>query len=148
MLLANSNTPTNSSYLSLGMYPTYASIHCGKEGSATAASEIRFSVDGVTSRALIAKSSGVYAPQATQPLGINTGILAAIYNIGGFNATSFSNNSPLDLEQLCTPGQITSYLAAGSVFSAAQADRLEGLFRPLYSILSVAVASARNKGTM
>ena len=148
MLLANSNTPTNSSYLSLGMYPTYASIHCGKEGSATAASEIRFSVDGVTSRALIAKSSGVYAPQATQPLGINTGILASVYNIGGTNATTFSNSSAFDMEQLCTVGQVTSFLTAGSVFSNAQADRLEGLFRPLYAILSVAVASARNKGTM
>ena len=148
VLLANNSNPASCAYLSFGMYSNYASIHCATEGGAAAPTELRFSIDGDVSRALKATSSGIYAPGATLPLGINNSIMAAVYNLGGTNARSFTNNSPLDLEQLSTIGQITSYLTGGGVFTNAQADKLEGLFRPLFSILSVCVASARNKGTM
>ena len=148
VLLANNSNPASCAYLSFGMYSNYASIHCATEGGAAAPTELRFSIDGDVSRALKATSSGIYAPGATLPLGVNNSIMAAVYNMGGTNARSFTNNSPLDLEQLSTIGQITSYLTGGGVFTNAQADKLEGLFRPLFSILSVCVASARNKGTM
>lgn len=144
ILFANSAN-SNPGYLTIGAYPGYASIHTGVESGGTRPAELRFSWDGVAGNAIIAKSGGVFAPGATLPLGRNTAIMAAAVNLGGPNATNFTNSSTLDFEELCTTNAIRDYLVSGG-YSALQANAIEGLLRPAFSYISTLAASARNKG--
>lgn len=144
ILFANSAN-ANPGYLTIGAYPGYASIHTGVESGGTRPAELRFSYDGIAGNSLIAKPAGVYAPGSTLPLGKNTAIMAAAVNLGGPNATNFTNSSALDFEELCTINAIRDYLVSGG-YSALQANALEGLLRPAFSYISTLAASARNKG--
>ena len=144
LLLANSAS-ANTGFLTLGTYPGYASIHTGVEGAGTRPAELRFSYDGLAANSLTAKPSGVYAPGALLPLGKNTYIMAAAINLGGPLATSFTNNSDLDFEELCTVNNIRNYLMTGG-YSQTQANAIEGLLRPAFAYISTLAASARNKG--
>ena len=143
LLLGNSSS-ANFGYLTASVSPTYASIHTGVNGSGTRPSELRFSWDGGTN-SLKATAGGIYAPGASSPLGINTGIMQNIVNLGGPNATGFANSAPLDVDNVCKPGTISSILLGGG-FTASQAGHVETAIRPLYCLLSVIAASARNKG--
>ena len=144
VLLANSAN-ANPGYLSIGAYPGYASIHTGVEAGGTRPAELRFSYDGLAANSLTAKPSGVYAPGALLPLGKDPYIMAAAINLGGQQATSFTNNSALDFEELCTVNNIRNYLMTGG-YSQLQASTIEGLLRPAFAYISTLAASARNKG--
>jgi hypothetical protein len=91
-------------------------------------------------------STGVFVQGQSVPLGTNTSVMQSITNLNGPLAQSFTNSSAFDMESIATLGVITSYLTSGGVFTAAQADRLEGLLRPFSNILSVTAGSARSKG--
>jgi hypothetical protein len=86
----------------------------------------------------IFNSNGLKIRNATSDLGQDSGTFTTVYNMNGANARYFVNNSAFDIESVCIPGTIASF--AGSTYSAAS---IEGLLRPLYSMMSVLLGEVK-----
>lgn len=99
---------------------------------------------GAANRVATYKVTGLNILGGSKDIGQVIGYSAGLTNWGGANAASLSTTATLDMENFCTPLFIKNFLISVGL-PAVDADGIEQVTRPLYSLFSFLIKNLQDK---
>ncbi len=108
-------------------------------GLATTTPKVGINI-GVGNRVATFKASSINFLGGTRDYGALINYNAGLSNFGGANATTHNTTNTLNIDSICTPGVIASFMSATPTNT-----QVESILRPLYCMFSELIADLRAK---